>query len=307
MARPLVSICTITYNHEAYVKQCLDGILMQQCNFPIEIIINDDHSTDCTKDILNEYASKYPEVIKVEHNPKNLGSNANFNHNLSRARGKYIALCEGDDYWIDSRKLQRQVDFLESHPEYSLTCTNACVLGLEGDMNWKRYDKDCVIPLKDIILKRGAWIYTASMLYRRELMQDFPDYARQCHVGDYPWAIHLALRGKVYFFADKMVTYRFMTPGSWSSTTKINEGYFNAWCSEIRMLQGYNKASNERYCKYFERVMGKLAIFYLRKVPSMKNKVLEVLPDFPKWLDLGDKLKWWKIKLGVKSSKYAAS
>ena len=307
MEKPiLVTIHCTVYNHEPFIRKCLDGFVMQQTNFPFEAIVHDDASTDGSAAIIREYADKYPHIIKPILQTENQWSkkDGSIGRIMSaHTRGKYLAVCEGDDFWTDPLKLQRQVDFLENHPEYSLTCTNACVLGLEGDLNRKRYDKDCEIPISDVILKRGAWIYTASMLYRWELMQDFPDYAIQCHVGDYPWAIHLALRGKVYFFADKMVTYRFMTPGSWSSTTKINEGYFSAWCSEIRMLQGYNKASNERYRKYFERVMGKLAIFYLRKVPSMRDKVLDVLPDFPKWLDLGDKLKWWKIKLGVKSSK----
>lgn len=303
----LVTIHCTVYNHEPFIRKCLDGFVMQQTNFPFEAIVHDDASTDGSADVIREYAAKYPQIIKPILQTENQWSkkDGSIGRIMSaHTRGKYLAVCEGDDFWTDPLKLQRQVDFLENHPEYSLTCTNACVQGSEGDMNWKRYDKDCEIPLKDVILKRGAWIYTASMLYRWELMQDFPDYAHQCHVGDYPWAIHLALRGKVYFFADKMVTYRFMTPGSWSATTKINEDYFNAWCSEIRMLQGYNKASDKRYRKYFERVMGKLAIFYLRKVPSMKNKVLGVLPDFPKWLDLSDKLKWWKIKLGMKSTKH---
>lgn len=280
--------------------------MMQQTNFPFEAIVHDDASTDGSADIIREYATKYPDIIKPILQTENQYSKRD--GSLIRAvnahvKGKYVAECEGDDYWTDPLKLQKQVDFLEAHPEYSLACSDARVLGTDGELNWHRYNSSREIPLKDVIVKSGAWIYTASMLYRWELMQDYPDYARNCHVGDYPLNIHLALRGKVYFFAEKMVTYRFLTPGSWSLSTKINESYFNPWYSEIRMLQGYNKDSNDRYRKYFQRVMGKMAIFYLRKVPSMKQQVLEVLPDFPKWLNLSDKLKWWKIKLGIKSRK----
>lgn len=307
METPLVSICSITYNHAPFIRQCLDGFLMQQCNFPIEIIINDDCSTDGTTEIIREYAEKYPDKIFPIFHEENLYSQGVrgmfLNFVFPKARGKYIALCEGDDYWTDPLKLQKQVNFLESHPEYSLTCSDATVLGNSGELTWKRYDESCEVPIKDVILKRGAWIYTASMLYRWELMQDFPDFSRNCHVVDYPMAIHLALRGKVYFFAEKMVTYRFLTAGSWSARTSINEAYFNSWLSEIRMLQGYNEQSQGKYATYFQTVMGKLAIFYLRHAPGMKNKVLSSLPNFPKWLDLSDKLKWWRIILGISGLK----
>lgn len=307
MAPPLVSICSITYNHAPFIRQCLDAFLMQQCNFPFEIIINDDCSTDGTTEIIREYAEKYPDKIFPIFHGENLhsqGVRGMFQKFVfPKACGKYIAMCEGDDYWTDPLKLQKQVDFMEKHHEYSLVCSNAAILSNEGELTWKRYDKSCDIPLKDVILKRGAWIYTASMLYRRELIRDYPEYARNCHVGDYPLAIHLALRGKVYFFAEKMVTYRFLTAGSWTARTRINEAYFNSWLSEIRMLQGYNEQSQGEYATYFQTVMGKLAIFYLRHAPGMKNKVLSALPNFPKWLDIGDKIKWFRIRLGLKSKK----
>lgn len=310
MKTPLVSICSITYNHAPFIRQCLDGFLMQQCNFPIEIIINDDCSTDGTTEIIREYAEKYPDKIFPVYHEKNLysqGVRGMFDKFVfPKARGKYIALCEGDDFWTSPHKLQRQVDFLESHCEYSMICTNARVLGSDGELNWHRYKTSCDVPLRDIILNRGAWIYTASMVFRREHMSDYPDFARRCHVSDYPYAIHMALHGKVYYLAEQMSAYRYMLPGSWTYTTKINESFFQKWLSEIQMLQGYNNTSNGLYRKYFERVMGKLAIFYLRKAPSMKSKVLEELPDFPKWLDLGDKWKWWKMGIGIKSSKHTS-
>jgi len=126
MNNPLVSVSCITYNHEPYIRQCLDGFLMQQCDFEYEILIHDDASTDGTSEIIREYQEKYPEIIKPIIQTENQWSQgvrgimAKFN--FSRARGKYIALCEGDDYWTDPLKLQKQVDFLENNPEYSLVC-----------------------------------------------------------------------------------------------------------------------------------------------------------------------------------------
>ena len=119
--KPLVSICCISYNHEKFISQCLDGFIIQKVDFPFEIVISDDCSTDNTKKIIDTYVSKYPTMFKVVSPSKNLGSIKNFFHALSKCTGKYIALCEGDDYWIDENKIQKQVDFMEQNPDVGLT------------------------------------------------------------------------------------------------------------------------------------------------------------------------------------------
>ena len=121
----LVSICCITYNHASYIRQCLDGFMMQKTDFKFEVLIHDDASTDGTEEIIREYEKKYPEVIKPLYEKENQwvqGRRGNKFFNYPRAIGKYIALCEGDDYWIDPYKLQKQVDFLENNLEYSYIC-----------------------------------------------------------------------------------------------------------------------------------------------------------------------------------------
>ena len=124
MTTPLVSICCITYNHASFIRKCLDGFLMQQTTFPIEILIHDDCSTDGTTEIIREYEAKYPDLIfplYEEENQYQQGKAAEIDfYNYRRARGKYIAYCEGDDYWTDPLKLQKQVDFMEANPEYSV-------------------------------------------------------------------------------------------------------------------------------------------------------------------------------------------
>ena len=124
MNTPLVSICCITYNHAPFIQKCLDGFLMQQTDFPIEILIHDDCSTDGTTDIIKEYAAQYPDLIfplyeEVNQYQQGKATEIDF-YNYRRARGKYIAYCEGDDYWTDPLKLQKQVDFMEANPEYSV-------------------------------------------------------------------------------------------------------------------------------------------------------------------------------------------
>ncbi len=126
-ALPLVSICCLTYNHAPFIRQCLDGFLMQKTTFPFEILIHDDASTDGTDDIVREYASKYPDIIfplYEDVNKYTTGYSGQMDlFNYKRARGKYIAYCEGDDYWIDPLKLQKQVDFLDTHPDFSVCFT----------------------------------------------------------------------------------------------------------------------------------------------------------------------------------------
>ena len=126
MTEVLVSVCVITYNHCDYIRQCFDGILMQQTNFPFEIIVNDDCSTDGTAEIIKEYELNHPTLFKVTYQKENQyskGVRGMFpKFCFPRAKGKYIALCEGDDYWTDPLKLQKQVDFLESNLDYVLVC-----------------------------------------------------------------------------------------------------------------------------------------------------------------------------------------
>ena len=120
-AKPLVSICVVTYNHQNYIKQCLDGVLMQECNFEYEVLLGEDNSTDTTRKLCIEYAERFPDKIRLFlHDRSNViyingkpTGRFNFIYNLKQAKGKYIALCEGDDYWTDPTKLQKQVDFLE--------------------------------------------------------------------------------------------------------------------------------------------------------------------------------------------------
>jgi glycosyltransferase involved in cell wall biosynthesis len=116
----IVSVCMITYNHDAYIRQAIEGVLLQECNFRVELIIGEDCSTDNTAKIIQSYAIKFPQKIKVRYNRPNLGMIPNFIKTLQECTGKYIAICEGDDYWTDPYKLQKQVDFLEANKEYGL-------------------------------------------------------------------------------------------------------------------------------------------------------------------------------------------
>ena len=164
---PLVSIFCITYNHSSYIRQCLDGFLIQKTNFPFEVLIHDDASTDDTAGIIKEYEAKYPDIIKPIYQVENQyskGLDINIVYNLPRARGKYIAMCEGDDYWTDPLKLQKQVDFLESHTDYSMCFHSVWKLENGNTTHFVNIAKS-EISVWDII---NNWLVpTCSVLYRK--------------------------------------------------------------------------------------------------------------------------------------------
>lgn len=166
-----VSISCITYNHAPYIRQCLDGFLMQQCNFSFEVLIHDDASTDGTQDIIREYQEKYPDIIKPLLREENLyskgerGFNARFN--CSRAKGKYIAICEGDDYWTDPLKLQKQVDFLEQHKELSFCSHNINRIDGKGNVIKKGSEKTENIFYNDLEVLHN-YFPPLSILFRNK-------------------------------------------------------------------------------------------------------------------------------------------
>ena len=171
---PLVSICCITYNHESYIEQALHGFLMQETSFPFEILIHDDASSDKTPNIIQKYEKKYPDIVKPIYQTENQYSKGNdvIQINLARSQGKYIAICEGDDYWIDPHKLQKQVDFLETHPEYSM-CFHKAQLKFESNLYTDLTEQDIqdkcysatellerwIAPLASIVMKRSCAFY----------------------------------------------------------------------------------------------------------------------------------------------------
>lgn len=170
----LVSICCITYNHASYIRQCLDGFIMQKTDFTFEILIHDDASTDGTEEIIREYAIRYPETIKPLYEKENqwvLGRRGSKTFNYPRAKGKYIALCEGDDYWTDPLKLQKQVDFLEANPDYSMCFHNAIE-------SWDNGEKEDVIfsnitdrDYEAVEVYKNWIIPTASVLFKVNIIQ----------------------------------------------------------------------------------------------------------------------------------------
>lgn len=208
-ARPImVTIWCTAYNHENYIRQCLDGFVMQKTSFRFEAIVHDDASTDKTAAIIKEYAEIYPEIIKPIFEKENLYSKQDgsldriMNENT---HGKYIALCEGDDFWIDPNKLQRQVDFLETHQEYVAVAENGEELNISTNEKILFSDeKERDLTIDEMVIKRR--FPTASILYRSNIIgEDFKAFRKIMDTGF--WC-YIASKGKVRYFENVSSVYR---------------------------------------------------------------------------------------------------
>ncbi|MBD2209700.1 glycosyltransferase [Nostoc linckia FACHB-104] len=203
-----LSVLMITYNHEAFIAQAIESILLQEVNFDYEIVIGEDCSTDNTRKILLNYQEKYPDKIRLILPENNLGMQKNFSETFKSCQGKYIALLEGDDYWISSNKLQKQVDFLEKNSEYIICFHNAWVKHTESKNDYfmnSNINKD-VFDITDII-KLDWFIATASMVFRNNIIE-LPDWLDNLMVADMPLQLLLSEHGKFKYLDEVMSVYR---------------------------------------------------------------------------------------------------
>lgn len=223
----LCSVLMITYNHEKYIAQAIDSVLMQKTNFDYEIVIGEDCSTDRTREIVLEYKAKHPGKIRLLLQEKNVGMMQNFIDTLKACTGKYIALLEGDDYWTDPYKLQKQVDILEAHPEYSLCFTDRRIIDLSGNVILiDRYNKK-VYNTIDVITYRFC-APTQTVLFRNFYnIQTFLKRHNDFIYGDVLLTLFLSLLGDMYHLPDITANYRQTHTGVWTSKVvdKTHEEY----------------------------------------------------------------------------------
>ena len=220
---PLLSVCLITYNHEKFVRQALEGIFMQKVDFPIEVIIADDCSTDSTRNIILEYKEKYPEIIKLIFQEKNVGPAKNWMDLITAPKSKYIAYFEGDDYWTDPLKLQKQVDFLEANEDFAICFHNVEEVDLEGNVLEKRLVQSSEVEKTFTIedLAKNNIIHTVTVVFRNNV-NALPEFLRYSPMGDYPLHMINATFGKIKYFPQKMASYR-VGVGLWSSQSMNNQ------------------------------------------------------------------------------------
>lgn len=250
----LVSVVCFTYNHEEYIRDALDGFLIQK-NCEYEIIIHDDASMDSTADIIREYESKYPNIIHAiyeKENQYNRMIELSFQIIQMQCRGKYVAICEGDDYWIDSHKLQIQIDYMEKHPECVLTAHDAMVIDQKKQevKPMRSYESDGDITPDEIIMLYHGCLPTASLVFKRDAVEiDLNSFFTKAGgVGDYPLQLLLMTKGSIHYFSRIMSVYRFMHQGSWnqSMASNLKKNIIHA-VQMIHFLKEFDKYSGRRY------------------------------------------------------------
>ena len=218
LAKPLVSVCMITFNHEKYVRQAIEGVIMQQCSFPFELVIGEDCSTDSTREICEQFVKQYENIIRLLPSERNLGMMPNFIRTLQACTCKYIALCEGDDYWTDPYKLQKQVDFLEKNSTFSGVFHNVLIKNENSDHNLiSTAIQEGIYTQHDIYVNNV--VPTLSLVFRNKIT--FPQWLGKVSLGD--WYLHIlnTNKGPYYCINEIMGVYRKTTSGAFSGLDKL--------------------------------------------------------------------------------------
>lgn len=243
----LVSICCITYNHEKYIAQAIQSFLTQETSFDFEIVVGEDHSTDNTAAIVSEFARKYPEKIRMLDNSQNLGLAHNFFRTLQACRGELIAYCEGDDYWIDNMKLQKQVDIFRLYPNVVYCYTNACILQ-DGeishnaiiDVNKTKEEFD----MNKYMSSYHAMPMLTSMFRSKYIQSDIPDFMYKVIQLDYTLRFFVGQHGTFYYLPEVTGVYRKHEGGITNNTIPFLE-------STIYINKQLNKYFNYKHSFFF--------------------------------------------------------
>lgn len=336
----MVQVSCMTFNHSAFIEDAMNGFCIQKTNFPFVCTIIDDCSTDGEQQVINNYLQTnfdlenngitrneetndyklifsrhksnnncYFAVLFLKYNHYKKKSKLSYIEEWKR-ESKYFAICEGDDYWIDSSKLQKQVDFLEKHPEFTLVCSRT---KLYSETKQKFigenycYDQDSIVEVKDVIYRSGLFISTCSIVYRKEVKDNYPDYCRKCAVGDYPLQIMAAMKGKIYYFNDNLSVYRVQNPNSWMGRQKwasVEEKSLARLDSMLNMFKGFSK-DYPKYSKYFKN---KIIQYLITGAPfNLPNNQKDIeyynkyykndIQQFPIWWWIIYKLKFTNIPI----------
>lgn len=283
----LVSILMVTYNHEEYIAQALESILMQDVNFNYEIIIGEDCSTDNTRQILLEYKEKYPDKIKLLLYDQNVGMLKNWRTVLESSSSKYNAILEGDDYWIDVNKLQMQIDLMEENPECHMSFHAAKILfnkDKDGKIIAKHTSGNKIFSTSEVILGGGGFCPTGSIMFRNEVVSTLPDLYFDAPVGDYMLQIFGSLNGGILYIDQVMSVYRKGIEVSWSTSMKNIEKRVDFYEKYIKALDELDVYFDHKYQNELAHEKSKrgydMAVFYLHN---------GMFKEFKKYIELSYK------------------
>lgn len=293
---PKVSVVSITYNQEAYIRDALDGFVAQKTDFPVEVVIADDASTDTTPAIVREYAERYPVLFRPILRSENIGVYANFVQTLAAARGQYVALCEGDDFWTDPLKLAKQVEFMDQHPETTVCFHPVRVVHDDGTpstkfppLHWRR-------DLSVGALLARNFIQTNSVMYRRdEHYDDIP-----ANIMPIDWYLHVrhAIKGGIAMLPDTMAVYRRHSRGIWYDVDHDRHSFWGtrghgvvAMLDAMLDLFPGDDVREAIIAKVADLILGEIA-----KVPepAAREVLLRAVADYPRVAMLSFRHRWTK-------------
>ncbi len=263
-----VSVTIITYNQKNFIRKAIDSALMQETTFPFEILVGDDFSSDGTREIIQEYERQYPgKVVGVLH-PRNMGKNGgiNFLETLKLAKGEYYALMDGDDYWTDSTKLQKQVDFLDANQQCSAVFTNADVIFEDGSPSYQLNGPNMktFYTLDDLVGEQEIWFMATSSTMYKNNIREYPAWFRESSSGDIPRLILKAKMGPIGYIPHVMSVYRKNRAGASFHDYEWDERFLR---NRIQMYSDINRELDYTY----DRVLRKNIARYYRLMLDAKQ------------------------------------
>ena len=254
--KPLVSVCCVTYNHQKYIEEAIKGFLMQETDFPFEIIIHDDASTDNTTAIVRDYAEKYPQIIKTIIQKENQYSKGTrvFSFIFEIAQGDYMALCDADDYWTDPQKLQIQASKMKEHPECHISFHAVKeVNGEDGSLypnpRCKHHEEEQIFDPATVVAGGGSFMQTPSIMMHRDIIENLPDFYHTAPTEDYIFQLLGSLNGGALYINKVMGVYRVGSDGSWRKRIEDVDNYIKFQTSWVDSYLTMNKYFDRKYEK----------------------------------------------------------
>lgn len=271
--QPLVSVSLICYNQKNYIKQAIDSVLMQKTNFDYEIVLSDDNSTDGTNLICEEYAQRYPDKIRLIKHDHNIGGVRNYLENYKLCNGKYVSYLEGDDFFLDPNKLQKQVDFLENNPDYVICCSHVEIVDENGKFKGQLFD-DVLDTYTIEKLCEADVISTPTCMVRNHLIKDIPKWLYEFNGCDWTFDIINAEYGKIKYMNERLAAYRVHSNGSWSklSVKQQSKEFINLATKVDKYLdykyhESFSKAIEFNKKQYYSLSPKNSALNYIKKNP----------------------------------------
>jgi len=295
-----ISITCVTYNQENYIRETLDSFLMQKTNFSFEILIHDDASTDRTQDILREYENRFPTIIKAVYQKNNQFSKGinPMSFLFNKVKGKYIAFCDGDDYWSDENKLQVQVEEMEKYPNIDMSFHPSYKFvngSIDNKYLAKHSNKSKIFTPSEIILGGGEFCPTASLMFRSRLIPKLPEWSKRIIPGDFPIQIIGSYSGGGALYIDRVMSvYRVGAIGAWSNLSKDSSNIQEKrLLSFHNMLNMINRDFNNIFIDEVNEIIYKSSLGFIKRIAidiSQREEIFRMYKNiFPK----KQKLLWY--------------